>query len=111
MFIFSKINIAIASYSFGITVFTYDLKDNRISKCCELSPKDIPDMYDPESNIKNTVFGLTSKGNFVYGGITPGNNRFREKYKQSIERLLKELPNLIRINEHKYRNSIFHNIL
>jgi hypothetical protein len=76
-----KINIAIASYSFGITVFTYDLEDNRISKCCELSPKDIPDMYDPESNIKNTVFGLTSKGNFVYGGITPGNNRFREKYK------------------------------
>ena len=76
-----KINIAIASYSFGITVFTYDLKDNRISKCCELNPKDIPDMYDPESNIKNTVFGLTSKGNFVYGGITPGNNRFREKYK------------------------------
>jgi hypothetical protein len=75
------INIAIASYSYGITVFTYDLEDNRISKCCELSPKDIPDMYDPESNIKNTVFGLTSKGNFVYGGITPGNNRFREKYK------------------------------
>ena len=29
----------------------------------------------------NTVFGLTSKGNFVYGGISPGNNRFREKYK------------------------------
>jgi hypothetical protein len=73
-----KINIAIASYSFGITVFTYYLEDNRISKCCELNPKDIPDMYDPESNIKNTVFGLTSKGNFVYGGITPGNNRFRE---------------------------------
>ena len=32
-----------------------------------------------------------------------------EKYKQSIESLLKGLPNLIRINEHKYRNSIFHN--
>ena len=76
-----KINIAIASYSYGMTVFTYDLEKNRLSPCCELSPKDIPDMYDPESGIKNTVFGLTSKGNFVYGGITPGNNRFREKYK------------------------------
>ena len=76
----SKINIAFASYSYGITVFTYDIEDNRLSLCCELSPKDIPDMYDPESGIKNTVFGVASKGGFIYGGITPGNNRFREKY-------------------------------
>ena len=77
----SKINIAFASYSYGITVFTYDIEDNRLSLCCELSPKDIPDMYDPESGIKNTVFGVASKGSFIYGGITPGNNLFREKYK------------------------------
>ena len=32
-----------------------------------------------------------------------------EKYKQAIENMLEELPNLIRINEHRYRNSIFHN--
>lgn len=75
-----KINIAFASYSYGITVFTYDLESNLLSPCCALSPKDIPDMYDPESGVKNTVFGLTAKGSFVYGGITPGNNRFREKY-------------------------------
>ena len=76
-----KINIAFAVYSYGIAVFNYDLENNSLSPCCALNPIDIPDMYDPESGIKNTVFGLTSKGNFVYGGITPGNNRFREKYK------------------------------
>ena len=76
-----KINIAFASYSYGITVFTYDLENNNLSLRCELSPMDIPDMYDPESGVKNTVFSVASKGSFIYGGITPGNNRFREKYK------------------------------
>lgn len=76
-----KINIAFASYIYGITVFTYDLENNRLFSCCELNPKVFPDMHDSESGVKNTVFGLTSNKNFVYGGITPGNNRFREKNK------------------------------
>ena len=71
---------ACASYSYGITVFTYDLENNRLTPCCDLHPKTLPDMYDPVSGLKNTVFGITSKGDFVYGAITPGNNRFREKY-------------------------------
>ena len=75
-----KINIAFASYSYGITVFTYDLKNNLLSPCGELNPKVFPNMYDPKTGIKNTVFGITSKGNFVYAGVSPGNNRFREKY-------------------------------
>ena len=76
-----KINIAFASYIYGISVFTYDLENNVLSPCCELNPKVFHDMHDVETGVKNTVFGLTSKGNFVYGGISPGNNRFREKYK------------------------------
>ena len=36
-------------------------------------------MLKPASRIP--FFGLTAKGNFIYGGITPGNNRFREQYK------------------------------
>lgn len=76
-----KINIAMASYKNGISVYTYDLTDNRVSFCCELNPEVFPDMYDAETGVRNTVFGLTAKGNFVYGGITPGNNRFREQYK------------------------------
>ena len=75
-----KINIAFASYIYGISVFTYDLEKNLLFPCCELNPKVFRDMQDPESGVRNTVFGLTSKGNFVYGGISPGNNRFREKY-------------------------------
>ncbi len=31
-----------------------------------------------------------------------------EKYKQAIERLYTKLPDLIRIDEHQYRNSVFH---
>lgn len=76
-----KINIAFASYLYGISVFTYDLESNRLSYCCELNPKLFPDMHDDESKVKNTVFGLASKGSFVYGAISPGNNRFREIYK------------------------------
>ena len=76
-----KINIAMASYKNGISVYTYDLTDNRVSFCCELNPEVFPDMYDAETGVRNTVFGLTAKENFVYGGITPGNNRFREQYK------------------------------
>jgi hypothetical protein len=76
-----KINIAMASYKNGISVYTYDLTDNRVSFCCELNPEVFSDMYDAETGVRNTVFGLTAKGNFVYGGITPGNNRFREQYK------------------------------
>ena len=76
-----KINIAMASYKNGISVYTYDLEDNCVSTCCELNPEVFPDMYDVETGVRNTVFGLTAKGNFVYGGITPGNNRFREQYK------------------------------
>ena len=86
-----KINIAFASYSYGITVFTYDLESNRLSPCCALSPKDIPDMYDPVSNVKNTVFGLTSKGSFVYGGITPGHSRFYETYKDADPKRVEKL--------------------
>ncbi len=76
-----KINIAFASYIYGISVFTYDLENNVLSPCCALDPKVFQDMHDIETGVKNTVFGLTAKGNFVYGGISPGNNRFREKYK------------------------------
>lgn len=76
-----KINIAMASYKNGISVYTYDLENNCVSTCCELNPEVFPDMYDVETGVRNTVFGLTAKGNFVYGGITPGNNRFREQYK------------------------------
>ena len=78
-----NINIAFASYSYGITVFTYDLENNLLSPCCDLNPKALPDMYDAESGMKNTVFGITSKGNFVYGGITPGHDRFYETYKDA----------------------------
>jgi len=74
-----KINIAFASYIYGISVFTYDLKENLLSSCCELDPKVFRDMQDLENGVRNTVFGLASKGNFVYGGISPGNNRFRER--------------------------------
>ena len=77
----NKINIAFASYLYGISVFTYDMENNLLSPCDGLDPKVFRDMRDPKSGIQNTVFGLTSKGNFVYGGITPGNNRFREQYK------------------------------
>ena len=76
-----KINIAFASYIYGITVFTYDPSENLLVPCCALNPKVFPDMHDPETGVKNTVFGLTSKDSFVYGGISPGNNRFREKYR------------------------------
>ena len=76
-----KINIAMASYKKGISVYTYDIEDNCVSACCELDPEVFSDMYDAESGVRNTVFGLTARGNFVYGGITPGNNRFREQYK------------------------------
>ena len=31
------------------------------------------------------------------------------EYKQAVQKILEELPNLIRIDEHKYRNSIVHN--
>ncbi len=76
-----KINVAMASYKYGISVYTYDLENNCVAPCGELNPEKFPDMYDVETGVKNTVFGLTAKGNFVYGGITPGNNRFRERYK------------------------------
>ena len=76
-----KINIAFASYIYGISVFTYDLEKNLIFPCCELNPGVFPDMHDATTGVKNTVFGLTSKGSFVYGGISPGNNRFRERCK------------------------------
>ena len=76
-----KINISFASYLYGICTYTYDKRAKAISYCCELNPKAFPDTYDPKSGVTNTVFGLTSKGGFVYGGITPGNNRFREQFK------------------------------
>ena len=76
-----KINIAFASYSYGISVFTYDLKSNLLFPCCELNLRVRPDMHDFETGAKNTVFGLTSKRSFVYGGISTVNTRFREKYK------------------------------
>ena len=78
-----KINIAFASYSYGISVFTYDIERNTLAPLCELDPKVFPDMHDPLSGIKNTVFGIASKDRFIYGGITPGNNRFRERF-QSV---------------------------
>ena len=77
----NKINIAFASYLYGISVYTYDMENNLLSPCGELDPKVFCDMKDSKTGIQNTVFGLTSKGNFVYGGISPGNNRFRERYK------------------------------
>ena len=77
----NKINIAFASYLYGISVFTYDMEKNLLYPRDGLDPKVFPDMYDPKSGIQNTVFGLTSRGSFVYAGITPGNNRFREQYK------------------------------
>ena len=77
----NKINIAFASYIFGISVFTYDTENNTVTHCSQLHPNAFSDMQDGASGVKNTVFGLTSKGKFVYGGISPGNNRFREQYK------------------------------
>ena len=77
----NKINIAFASYIYGISVFTYDMENNTLYPCGELNPKVFHDMHDPERGIRNTVFGLTAKGNFVYGGISPGNSRFKEIYK------------------------------
>ena len=89
-----NINIAFASYSYGITVFTYDLENNLLSPCCDLNPKAFPDMYDVESGMKNTVFGITSKGNFVYGGITPGHNRFYVTYQDADPKRVEKLKNV-----------------
>ena len=89
-----KIKIAFASYAYGITVFTYELENNRLSQCCELNPKVFPDMYDPCSGMKNTVFGITAKDNFIYGGITPGHNRFYERYKNADPNKIKRLKNV-----------------
>ena len=86
-----KVNIAFASYSYGITVFTYDLAQNLLSPCCDLNPKAFPDMYHAESGMKNTVFGITSKGSFVYGGITPGHSRFYETYKDADPKRVEKL--------------------
>ena len=77
-----KINIAMASYSYGITVYTYDLAKNCITPRAELSPKVLPPLQDAPPKGKNKVFGLTAKGRFVYGGVSPGNNLFREQYKE-----------------------------
>ena len=76
-----KINIAFSSYIYGISVYTYDIQNNLISLCSELDPEVFPDMRDRKSGVRNTVFGLTAKGDFVYAGISPGNNRFREQFK------------------------------
>ena len=76
-----KINIAFSSYLYGISVFTYDTENDLLSPCCELYPEVFSDMRDPKSGVKNTVFGIAAKGDFVFGGISPGNNRFREQFK------------------------------
>ena len=89
-----KIKIAFASYSYGITVFTYDLENNLLSPYCDLNPKAFPDMYDAESGMKNTVFGITSKGNFVYGGITPGHCRFYVTYQDADPKRVEKLKNV-----------------
>lgn len=89
-----KINIAFASYLYGITVFTYELENNRLTPCCDLNPKVFPDMYDSESNVKNTVFGITTKGNFVYGGITPGHYRFYETYENADSERVRKIKNV-----------------
>ena len=86
-----NINIAFASYSYGITVFTYNLVHNLLSPCCDLHPKTFPDMFDAESGVKNTVFGIASKGSFVYGGITPGHYRFYETYKDADPKRVEKL--------------------
>ncbi|MBR2620935.1 MAG: hypothetical protein IKC97_01010, partial [Clostridia bacterium] len=86
-----KVNIAFASYSYGITVFTYDLAQNLLSPCCDLNPKAFPDMYHAESGMKNTVFGIAAKGSFVYGGITPGHYRFYETYKDADPKRVEKL--------------------
>ena len=89
-----KINISFASYLYGICTYTYDKRAKAISYCCELNPKAFPDTYDPKSGVTNTVFGLTSKGGFVYGGITPGNNRFRpggKAFRNLFDKGLEEL--------------------
>lgn len=77
-----KINIAFASYRYCISTYTYDLEENTVTPCCELSPEAIPHMKDAQSVEKNKVFGLAAKGNFVYGGVSPGNHLFREQYKR-----------------------------
>ena len=76
-----KINIAFASYIYGVTVFTYDYESNLIYPCSELSPGVFPDMRDASTGAKNTVFGITARDNFVYAAITPGNSRFNERFK------------------------------
>ena len=76
-----KINIAFASYRYCISTYAYDLEKNTVTPCCELSPEAIPYMKEAQSIEKNKVFGLAAKGNFVYGGVSPGNHLFREQYK------------------------------
>ena len=76
-----KINIAFATYNYGISVFTYNPKSNVLSPCSNLHPNTFPDMYDKESSVKNTVYGIASKGDFVYGGLSTGNKRFKEEFK------------------------------
>ena len=51
-------------------------------------------MYDAESGMKNTVFGITSKGSFVYGGITPGHYRFYERYEDADPKRVERLKNV-----------------
>ena len=89
-----RIHIAFASYGYGITVFTYDPENNRLSPFCDLDPKTLPDMYDAESGIKNTVFGIASKGNYVYGGITPGHYRFYTTYKDADPKRVEKLKHV-----------------
>ena len=76
-----KINIAFAAYIYGIRVFTYDMENNVLSSCSELNPWVFPNMRDDKTGAKNYVFGITTRDDFVYGGISPGNKRFSEKYK------------------------------
>lgn len=77
----NKIHLAFASYNNGISTFIYDLKENTLTRGGELHPSLFPDTVESLKGAKNTVFGLTAKGNFVYGGLSTGNKRFREQFK------------------------------
>lgn len=85
-------------YSHSIILFTHRKEPDK---------KNAQEVLSLVNRIKNDIMSIE------IGSLEKLDNNDRkeilEKYKQSIENLLKELPNLIRINEHKYRNSIVHN--
>lgn len=70
---------------------------------------------EPKNTNAQAIINAINKIQGEIKSIEIKNNTLEEKsifikrYKQVIERILDELPDLMRINEHKYRNAVFHN--